>query len=540
MGTASPIKDELDRVLGDPVFVRSPILTRLLRYLVDQSVAGVEHLKSYTVAVEGLGRDAAFDASSDSYARVQIGRLRRALDAYYAAREGTPGPRLAFSDGSYLVHLEDSEDHVAAAAVPEVPQPELAGPRPVHAWQPVALTLACLLGAVALVLFQARQEAANWSNVDYPIVAVQADYPGGAGNAVEANALRHRASYLLSRYPAIRVAPAGASQSDYLIRLGYRHQGNVLFSRAEIIDQRRQRVIWSAPDAPTGPPGAGVAGADAALADITVRAASANGLIHGNERRNTRSADTPYGCWLLFGADLQRNLFAPDKASAACAEKWYRAVPTNPTAAEVYSWTLMDRAAASPTREGYDRLLTQALRIVEEHQALHPEAINIFGSAIRVYSMAGNTTALRQAAARAIRLNGENPALRAYVGAMLALYGEPLSADYLHAAGTTLPDTPPWALVGQFLLAMMRDDVAAAGEAWSRMGRLAVRPHAYHVLSAAYLARTGRTEPARTAWRRALRRDVPNGLSSEEFLRRLPVSPAVAARLKEWLGPVPD
>lgn len=97
---------ELERIFASPEFTRSPVMRRLLRFLVDQTLAGRgDQLKAYSVAVDGLGRDPDFDAQTDSYPRVQVGRLRRMLDAYYA-RSGTgTGERLVIPNGAYRVFL---------------------------------------------------------------------------------------------------------------------------------------------------------------------------------------------------------------------------------------------------------------------------------------------------------------------------------------------------------------------------------------------------------------------------------------------------
>jgi hypothetical protein len=64
------------------VFQRSPALSGLLRYLIDETIAGrAKALKSFIVAVDALGRKKDFDSASDSSARVQMGRLRKTLES---------------------------------------------------------------------------------------------------------------------------------------------------------------------------------------------------------------------------------------------------------------------------------------------------------------------------------------------------------------------------------------------------------------------------------------------------------------------------
>jgi hypothetical protein len=108
------IRRELEAICLSPTFARSPVMLRLLRYLVDQSLAGAGHrLKSYSVAVEGLGRDSDFDAMSDSYPRVQAGRLRRLLELHYhrLGDDGRP-VRLRIASIGYAVVVADTPPHI--------------------------------------------------------------------------------------------------------------------------------------------------------------------------------------------------------------------------------------------------------------------------------------------------------------------------------------------------------------------------------------------------------------------------------------------
>lgn len=105
-GLESKLWGEADAVLADTVFLRSPILSKLLRYLVAESAAGrADTLKSYSVAVDGLGRPENFDAAADSSARVQILRLRKALETHYAQHAPIDEQCLYLQSGSYKVRL---------------------------------------------------------------------------------------------------------------------------------------------------------------------------------------------------------------------------------------------------------------------------------------------------------------------------------------------------------------------------------------------------------------------------------------------------
>ena len=90
-------------MLASDEFASSARLREMLRYLVDESLAGrAGKLKGYRIAVDVFGRDADFDADTDPLVRIQAGRLRRALDRYYGnAGAGNP-LRIAVPKGGYV------------------------------------------------------------------------------------------------------------------------------------------------------------------------------------------------------------------------------------------------------------------------------------------------------------------------------------------------------------------------------------------------------------------------------------------------------
>jgi hypothetical protein len=85
----TPSADEvcrgLSRVLRSPAFRDSLRLASFLKFVVEAALGGKgDRIKSYTIAVEALGRGPAFDPQTDPIVRVEAGRLRNALTRYYA------------------------------------------------------------------------------------------------------------------------------------------------------------------------------------------------------------------------------------------------------------------------------------------------------------------------------------------------------------------------------------------------------------------------------------------------------------------------
>lgn len=122
---------ERDRLLCSPEFARSPVMSKLLAFLVNYKLEGhSQPLKAYTIAVEALGRSEDFDPHTDSYPRVIIGRLRKIIDNYYLRNPGAT--RVFIPLNQYEIMLEgainttdaqggqDHEEHSPASAYPQL------------------------------------------------------------------------------------------------------------------------------------------------------------------------------------------------------------------------------------------------------------------------------------------------------------------------------------------------------------------------------------------------------------------------------------
>ena len=78
------VRAGLARVLQSPQFANSPRASRFLRFVVDAALDGRQHtLKEYVLGVEVFDRGSGFDPSGDTIVRVEAGKLRSRLQAYY-------------------------------------------------------------------------------------------------------------------------------------------------------------------------------------------------------------------------------------------------------------------------------------------------------------------------------------------------------------------------------------------------------------------------------------------------------------------------
>ncbi|MFL0353903.1 hypothetical protein [Xanthomarina sp. GH4-25] len=97
------ILEILDRILTSDLFSRSVVLSRFLKFIVEETIKGnTEGLKEYTIAVSALGKSSDFNPQTDAIVRIHAGRLRRLLDEYYTSIGKTDAIKIEVIKGSYV------------------------------------------------------------------------------------------------------------------------------------------------------------------------------------------------------------------------------------------------------------------------------------------------------------------------------------------------------------------------------------------------------------------------------------------------------
>jgi TolB-like protein/tetratricopeptide (TPR) repeat protein len=165
------VRAQLARLLDSAVFQGSQRRRDLLGHLVNETLAGRgDQLKGYSVALAVFGRGEDFDPGADPVVRLEAGRLRHALDAYYVDADARDQVRITIPKGAYRVHFawlarEASPPPVDApapaigpspspdASRPPIPSEPPAPPRvdpPPRRRRPVILGAALLLALLSL------------------------------------------------------------------------------------------------------------------------------------------------------------------------------------------------------------------------------------------------------------------------------------------------------------------------------------------------------------------------------------------------------
>ncbi|MEO1459435.1 MAG: hypothetical protein AAFV49_17995 [Pseudomonadota bacterium] len=97
------VQRALERILASEQFARSDRLSRFLRHVVTETVAGRQDgLGGYAIGLDVFDRPHDFDPSVDTIVRVEARRLRQALEAYYARGGATDRLEIALPKGGYV------------------------------------------------------------------------------------------------------------------------------------------------------------------------------------------------------------------------------------------------------------------------------------------------------------------------------------------------------------------------------------------------------------------------------------------------------
>ena len=119
------IREQLERILADPLFTHSKRYPLLLRSVVERALEGrASQLKERTLGVEVFGRDPDYDTNTDPVVRITAGEIRKRIAQYYHETGRETEIRIDLPCGCYVPEFHKPAVLEAPAALEIRPAPQ--------------------------------------------------------------------------------------------------------------------------------------------------------------------------------------------------------------------------------------------------------------------------------------------------------------------------------------------------------------------------------------------------------------------------------
>ncbi len=522
------VEMELAAIERSAVFVRSPVMRRLLRFIVRESREGRgPQIKSYTVAVDGLGRPEDFDAQQDSYPRVQVGRLRKTLESYYGAHDPVDGLRFDLRPGGYEIHfvetgrLDAADWQTSAGGLGRI-RSLVAGVlfRP----QTAFVFLAAMLAAASLVIMGAEGNwmapwgpnggiAAGDAIEDFPLLNIQpviVSEPGG-DQSVMGNLLTsrmtdavHRSGWVrLRSFPTSRPMDGSKTEEpDFHLRSRLDRAGSNSVLLIELVDAHEGLTLWTHSFPITAEPGGGIANLDRILAVLVSSVIDPGGVVADRMlRRLPGTTPLPGYTCLLYAADFKsRRSVAAFELVQDCLKRTLKA---QPRLAKGWAWAaLLDQDDIDFNYSGRGpRPPTTAMEIATYAIDLDPDdAFARYALAFLQYR-AGNYRQARGNVSKGYELNPYSSSLLTRFGNILFFTGDDRGLPLVRRALEIDPNPAPWFRQPLFFDAVAKGRTADAVAEAATMSELQGQGRIYLFAIRAVAAAMGGNEAvARLNW----------------------------------------
>ena len=417
-------KAELERLLADVRFRVTDRQKDILRYLAERRFAGCdEGVKAYSVALDVLGRPSGFDASTDPIVRIEISRLRSALDAYYQAF-GAPdgvtihvpkGMYIALFPGALIPHEPDDDlqpdpefaENQATTSLPAMPARAL-----LRHWRPLAIVggnaaLALLLGAaVNLELLPGQVTLTEKPTVYISMGAAEARMQGEASQTRDTlmTALTQFTTLTVAKAGNVAPAPDGQTGRNYEVDIKYYGDADDRSAWWQIVDSATGDILKSGLEKVdiSGKSPASIRGEMAG--DLARRFAATRGVINNIEIHESPKQALGNACVLRAEYALDEGSNDHVVASRDCLERSLAKAPGDPDATALLARVLL--AGRDAARDPAVRL--RALELAKSSGSAAPFSDRAQVALMAAQFAAGRMEAAVQAGNRAVELNPNN------------------------------------------------------------------------------------------------------------------------------------
>jgi adenylate cyclase len=258
------IRAELDRILASKGFAAAGRLSRMLRYVVDKTLAGeMDQLKEYSVGIEVFERDEKYDPRLDSIVRVEAGRLRSKLDEYYNGEGGGSPIRISLPRGGYSAQFSAwarADSGEVEGSLTEAAGGRAVGLRRSRATIPLAAVLLIAIGAMVFWLGSRDRSPRPDLRPTAAVLPFEANMIGGDNSNYSA-LITEAVTSELARLGTISVASftsamqfegqrrpmseiAAALRSAYVVEASVDDEASEILVVARIVDVATDRKMW--------------------------------------------------------------------------------------------------------------------------------------------------------------------------------------------------------------------------------------------------------------------------------------------------------
>ena len=480
--TDEEVRAALAAIQACPSFSSSRQLSLFLAYIVEKTLAGeADRIKAYSIATEALGRPESFDPSVDPIVRVEAGRLRRALEAYYQGEGSDARWRVAIPRGSYVPRFEYSEivteapppetvavEQGGGSDQPEAPPPERVeeggGTARWRSWVAGGLAVLVLLAAIGLLALRPSpggDEAA--ARLDSPSSAAPSSVqpaakplapriyvaPFAVANelaiGVSGSQLAAKMATALARFDELTVVTRLDGDADYVV------SGTLSATSAEIgaamllADRLTGRVVWSSKlTVPRNPIQPSLA-IDELVGDVAVAIAQPYGVVMSDRLASTDRPDDGYPClirsfnyWRDFATTAQTEI-------RDCLENLTQRYPSYALGYAMLTFTYLDEDglgfSVSPDSPGVAKAVKASANAVQ----LAPTSARAQQALQMTYFATGQMDRAIAAGERAMTLNPLDTDVRAVQGMILIVNGQHQhGARLIEDSAAHNTAYPPW------------------------------------------------------------------------------------------------
>ncbi|QCB55903.1 tetratricopeptide repeat protein [Sphingopyxis sp. PAMC25046] len=547
------IAEELEKLLDSPLFTRSPVLSRLLQFLVEHRLRGGRSSpKAYAIATEALGRSEDFDPAVDSYPRVMVGRLRGLLDRYYA---DTPWVhRLRVPQGSYEVVVQyrsappssrsadgaEDEDDVKAATL-----------RPAAAHSPTSgrvsrargsrfgrwIVVLILLAVALFTLWTLREGSGRLFAGDPVPVPLLEVSPPMAGNLPQSRALARALDgklrdglrrfdlidLLSSKAPGGAAARTGDYRLDTSLVRTVEGDTDVTLVLNRVADQR---AIWSQQMRLTSDETPEFTAIEPLIAQL---AGDYGVIVRDQVQRQPDNFAAGFPCLAQFNRMRQMRSAASAKRVDACLRATIEATPRDPVALTALSLVRYgDWQPQRLTPAGREALGEARALALRSYESSPNSTAGLFAMA-RANFYSGNCAGGNAMGDAAIALNPFDADMSGFLGLFKLACGQAGEGEVLLRRSLQLDASYPGvpAVTLAFVLSQ-RGELEEAQRILDHMPSPSNMEPQYMMARAVVLARRGNLAEARAQWRQLLAYTrQPADASPETVLGHFMITPAV-------------